>query len=238
MVEIQNVKRADMIFSSLLERTRSENVGIGLFYGCPGLGKSRWAKQTAIRDGHVYLRLIENMTSKDFLKELLHMLKYKHLHADSMYGTQKELYEQILSILQTNEDLVIFVDEIEYGFTKPKILATIRDLADQSICTFVLVGMQNAKSQLTKMNAHYFDRCNGFCEFKPLNLQDVDSVLKEVSEVDFDQNITEFIFKKSNGTMRLINKYVEVLEKFAKKRKMTTMQYSDVNELLEMMEVS
>jgi Cdc6-like AAA superfamily ATPase len=232
MIEISNVKRADSVYKSLLDRTRSESVGIGLYYGRPGLGKTRWAFRTANKGGHIFLRLIENMTVKDFLKELVNALKYKHLPVDVMHGTQKQLYDAILDVLQSNPDIVIFIDEIDYAFKKHKILATLRDLADQSMVTLILTGMQDAKAQLTKMNAHYFDRCNGFCEFKPLNLEDVAEVVKGVCDVELDASIVEFIYNMSNGTMRLVNKYIETFEMFAQRAQLSALRHSDVKELL------
>jgi len=233
MAEIENVRRANSILRTLIERTKSESVGIGLFYGRPGIGKTRWALKTALDNGFLYLRLIENMTVKDFLKELLRKLKFKHLSADMIEGTQNLLYENILDYLHSKPETVIFIDEIDYAFHKPRILASIRDIADQSLCTVVLVGMENAKSQLTKLDAHYFDRCNGFCKFQPLTKSDVGMIAESICEVGLDAELIEFIYKKSNGTIRVINKYIENLERFAKKRGLNIVKYDDVKAIFQ-----
>ena len=235
MVEIENVRRANLILNSLIDRTRSESVGIGLFYGRAGLGKTRWGFKTAVSKGYIYLRLIENMTVKDFLKEVLRALKYKQndmQRQEEIIGTQKQIYEQVLEILQDKPDTVIIFDEIDYAFNKPRILATIRDFADQCVCTFALIGMQNAKSQLMKLNAHYFDRCNGFYEFTPLTFEDVEKIIQNVCDCDVDQDLVKFIHKKSNGTLRLINKYIEALEKLCKKKGVAALKYDDVKGIM------
>ena len=145
IVEIENVKNANRVLKNLLERTRTENVGLGLFYGRAGLGKTRWATRTAQDNGYVYLRLESNITTKDFLRDLLSKLLYKTMPYSEVNGTQNEMYNQILDILQRDQDLTFLIDEVDYGFTNEKILATIRDWCDQSLVTFVLIGMERAK---------------------------------------------------------------------------------------------
>ena len=41
LIEIENVKGANRVLKNLLERTRTEIVGIGLFYGKPGLWQNK-----------------------------------------------------------------------------------------------------------------------------------------------------------------------------------------------------
>src|SRR5215469_3245867 len=130
LIEIENVRGANRVLKNLLERTRTENVGLGLFYGRPGLGKTRWSSKTAQENGYVYLRLEANLTTKEFLTHLLSKLIYKTMPDYVVIGSRNEVYNQILDILQRNQDTVVIIDEIEYGFANNKMLATIRDMAD------------------------------------------------------------------------------------------------------------
>ena len=50
----RNVKEADAKLQYLLTRPRSEMVGLGLFYGAPGTGKTRYAMRTAFSSGYIY----------------------------------------------------------------------------------------------------------------------------------------------------------------------------------------
>jgi Holliday junction resolvasome RuvABC ATP-dependent DNA helicase subunit len=237
MIEIENVKKANMVLSNLLERTRTENIGLGLFYGRPGLGKTRWAFQTAIQNGYIYVRLIENISVKEFMKQMLIALKYKHFLPEDIVGSKKVIYDQILDILQCKPNIVFFIDEIDYAFSNHRILATIRDFADQSLCTFVMVGMQDAKKQLLKLNAHYFDRCNGFCEFKTLAREDTELIINSICETELDKQTMDYIHEKSNGTMRLITKYLDIIEKLASKSKQKSLKFRDLVDLLEITEM-
>jgi DNA transposition AAA+ family ATPase len=232
LVEIENVKGANRVLKNLLERTRTENVGLGLLYGRAGLGKTRWASKTAQDNGYVYLRLESNITPKDFLRRLLLKLLEKTMPYYEVRGTQNEIYNQILDILQRDQDIVIVVDEVDYGFSNERILASIRDLADQSLVTFVLVGMERAKEKLMRLNAHYFDRCNGFFEFKPLSSDDAEKIIKELCEVEVDKQIAKFIHSKCNGTMRIVNKYIDAIERIGKRMKKQALCYDEVKDII------
>ena len=232
LIEIENVKSANRVLKNLLERTRTEIVGLGLFYGKAGLGKSRWAWKTAFENQYVYLRLESNANTKDFLKALLTKLQRSTNPYSDIKGTQNEIYNQILDILQSDQNITIFVDEIEYGFHNRKILATIRDFIDQSLSTFVLVGMEQAKDKLKAMHRHYFDRCNSFMEFRELNFQDTEKLFKGVCEVTVDSEILKYVFKQSNGTMRSMKRYIEALERIGKRLKKNELSFDEIKDII------
>jgi DNA transposition AAA+ family ATPase len=232
LVEIDNVKGANRVLRNLIDRTKTENVGLGLLYGRAGLGKTRWASRTAQDNGYVYLRLESNITGKDFLRNLLYKLVEKTMPYYVPQGTQNELYNQILDILYREFDSVIIIDEVDYGFSNEKILASIRDLADQSLATFVLVGMERAKEKLAKMNAYYFDRCNAFFEFKALSYDDADKILKELCDIKVDAEITKYIHQRCNGTMRILNKYIDAVERIGKKMKKNELIFDEIKDIL------
>jgi DNA transposition AAA+ family ATPase len=232
LVEIDNVKGANRVLRNLIDRTKTENVGLGLLYGRAGLGKTRWASRTAQDNGYVYMRLESNITGKDFLRGFLMKLVEKHMPYYEPRGTQNELYNQILDILYREFDSVIIIDEIDYGFSNEKILSTIRDLADQSLVTFVLVGMERSKEKLARMNAHYFDRCNAFYEFKPLSMDDAEKILTELCEVMVDKEIVKYIHSRSNGTMRILNKYIDAIERIGKRMKKEELKFDEIKEII------
>ena len=237
LVEIENVKGANRVLRNLIDRTRTENVGLGLFYGRAGLGKTRWATRIAQDNGYIYMRLEANVRPKDFLRNLLSKLVFKEMPYYEVIGTQNEIYNQILDIVQSDSNLVIVVDEIDYGFATDKILASIRDLADQSLTTFVLLGMERSKEKLMQMNSHYFDRCNAFFEFRALSFEDTKLILHEVCDVTVDDEIVKFVHSKCKGTMRIINKYIDALERIAKKLKRTELTFDDIREIIPKLEV-
>ena len=232
LVEIENVKTANRVLKNLLERTRTENVGLGLFYGRAGLGKTRWASRTAQDNSYIYIRLESNITAKDFLRELLFKLVCNNMPYYDVRGTMNEIYNQILDIVQRDQNIVIMIDEIDYGFTNERILATIRDLADQSLVTFILVGMERSKEKLMRMNAHYFDRCNAFYEFKALSFDDAQKIITELCEVIVDLPLIKYIHSKCDGTMRKVNKYIDAIERIGKRMKKTELSFDEIKDII------
>ena len=232
LVEIENVKGANRALKHLLERNRTESVGLGLFYGRPGLGKSRWCSRTAQDNGYIYLRLESNITPKDFLYNLLYKLVCKEMPYFEVRGTAGDIYNQILDILQGDQNITIVLDEIDYAFSNERILASIRDLVDQSLATFVLVGMERAKEKLIRMNVCYSDRCNSFFEFKPLNLSDAELIIKELCDVKVDEQLIKFIHSKCSGTMRKINKYIDAIERIAKRLKKQELSFDEIKDII------
>ncbi|MCL2064096.1 MAG: ATP-binding protein, partial [Candidatus Cloacimonetes bacterium] len=182
LIEIENVKGANRVLKNLLERTRTEIVGIGLFYGKPGLGKTRWMTKTAMENGFIYLRLEVNITTKDFLRELLTRLLHKTMPYYQVKGTQNEIYNQILDILQRDQNITILIDELDYAFNNEKILESIRDMADQSLATFVLAGMETSRERLLKHSPHFFSRTCATHLFRELSFEDTEMVIREICD--------------------------------------------------------
>lgn len=233
MAETKNVYQAKKMVDLLITRKRSEMVGLGLIYGPAGLGKTRFAKRFSLEMGYIYYRLDSTASQKSLLKDIMELVQNKKCIASSMIkGSKHLIFEDIVEYLQGDKDFVLFIDEIDYAFKNKELLGTIRDLADLTDITIILVGMQNAKSELLKCNAHYFDRCNGFCEFKPLDMEDTRLIVNTLSDIKFDEGMIKYLKDISHGTMRVIVKNIDYLEKLAIKTKRTEIKYDEVKSAL------
>ena len=237
LIEIENVKNANRALKNLLERTRTEVVGLGLFYGKPGLGKTRWAWKTAFDNDYIYFRLEVNMTTKNFISGLLSKLLQNNMPFLVTKGNKNDLYQQVLDILQSKPDIVLIIDEVDYAFQNKSILATIRDWSDQSLATFVLVGMQETKSKLLKLQPFYHDRFGGYFEFQGLRYEDTEKILRGVCEVKLDDEIIKFLHGKCNGTMRILNKFIDAIEKISKRLKIKEIRFDEIKDILTTVEV-
>jgi replication-associated recombination protein RarA len=215
MSAIENVTRAQNTLNILLTRPRSEMVGLGLIYGAPGLGKTRFAKRTAFTKGYVYMQLESTMNQRAFLKSLLRTLQIFYSVPAPIKGSKQQIFEEVRDILLLAPDTVIFIDEIDYAFSDKAMLGTIRDFVDTTTATIVLFGMQGAYASLLKANAHYFDRCNAFCEFQSLSRADTALICKEVSDVELAPEALKWIHDSSRGTIRKVIKNINFLEQVA-----------------------
>lgn len=225
----KNVKKAEAQLQYLLTRPRAEMVGLGLFYGPPGTGKTRYAVRTALEENYAYLRLEASMSHRDFLVKLSHTLQYIYGSPLPVKGNVSQLYDDIIDILVSSErPPVIFIDEIDYAFQRKRIIGSIRDLVDQSLVTIVLFGMQNAKAELLKLNAHYFDRCNAFAEFKTFDMNDTALICDEVCEVELTSDAVKWAHKTSKGCARQLIKALDYVERIAREKKVNKLGLGDI----------
>jgi replication-associated recombination protein RarA len=227
--KIENVQKANATLNYLTSRPRSEMVGLGLIYGAPGLGKTRWAQRTAYANNyHIYLRIDAAETQRSFLRKLYTSLQFTYGIPREIKGSKQKFYLESVDILVEAPQTVIFIDEIDYAFRDKKLLGSIRDLADETLATIVLIGMQDAKQSLLKANVHYFDRCNSFCEFRKLTAADTALICAEVPEVDLDMEVVNYIHGKTKGTLRQIIKAIDHFERIGRAKKLKALAMKDL----------
>ncbi len=216
LVETKNVKEALSTLQYLKNRPVTEMVGLGLFYGAPGLGKTRLVKRLNAQLGAIYIRISSSTTTKSFAIELQEKLLERIPDGQKVKGATNRLFNNCLELIDMSSDVVIFIDEIDYAFKKKTLLGMIRDIVDETIAIVILVGMADAKNMLERASEHYFDRCNAFVQFKKLSLEDMKLVCNEVSDVKLDEKIIEGVHKGSEGTLRKAVKRIYSLEIRAK----------------------
>jgi len=127
---------------------------------------------------------------------------------------------------------IIFVDEIDYAFKDYKLLGEIRDIVDKTLSIIIMVGMEKAKLKLLQANAHYFDRCNYFVQFKNLCHADVKLVCNKISDYPLDSQTIKEIYSITRGTLRKVIKLLTAIEVKAKKDSLKTVTYNDVKGVL------
>jgi len=92
------------------------------------------------------------------------------------------------------------------------LLGSIRDLADETLAVILLIGMQEAKDKLSRIDSHYFDRCNYFYEFQDNTKEDIMKVTKKVMTDPVDKTTTDFVWNYSKGNLRQAMKVMHMLE--------------------------
>jgi hypothetical protein len=92
--------------------------------------------------------------------------------------------------------------------------------------------MERAKEKLMKLNAHYFDRCNAFFEFKPLTLPCAEKIFSELCDVVVDSEITKFVHSRCNGTMRIVNKFIDAIERIGKRMNKKELFFDDIKDII------
>lgn len=229
LAKISNVAEADRCIEYLLNRPKLEMVGLGLIYGLPGLGKTTYAQRMAFSHRYVYLRMDSYMTPRTFAIALKTAL-LTHLNYGNMpiIGSASSLFRSIVGILQEHPEVVIVIDEIDYAFHDKKILGAIRDIVDETLAVIILVGMQNAKERLFQISRYYYDRCGVFCEFKSPTKKDLAILAATIMDVQFGEDIVDYIHGNNQGTMRDTIKLIHSLETVAKAKKLSVITVHDL----------
>jgi len=213
LVQIKNVIRADACIQFLMNRPKTEMVGLGLIYGKPGLGKTTYASRISYMRGYIYMRLESTTTPKSFAVDLLTAL-YRRFDLGEFIpsGTTNNIFKYCLKLLDDNPETVIVIDEIDYAFKHDKLLGAIRDIVDETLTIVVLVGMQDARN-----NRHYFDRCNYFYEFNKVGKDDIRKIAKEVMEIPVDEDVVNKISFNCEGNLRRAVKIMYIIERAKEK---------------------
>lgn len=238
-VQTENVKRATAELAKLLARPRSEMVGLGMIYGDPGLGKSRLARQICYRKGYLYIRLDASETAKSFAQKLWKGLKYQlNLTSDATAeytmapsGSTNSLINTCIRILMDSPDSVIMIDEFDNALPNRELRESIRDIVDNTFATVVLIGMRGAKEKMERINQHFFDRSNFFCEFQPLSLEDVQLIVSQVCDYELPAKLIEAAHKVSDAQFRKLIKTIVLYEDKIKNKQALTLSKNDLKEI-------
>ena len=233
LVETKNVKKAIAALNFLLTRPKTEIRGLGLIYGVPGSGKSRFARRCANQNNFIYMSLVALESAPAFAKELYRKLKERYNLTDKVRGSGFTMFQKCVSAINRatkNEDVVIFIDEVDYAFENHRLLGTIRDIVDNTVAIVMLVGEENAHRSLLKANPRYFDRCNCKVPFENLDSEDTKQICKHVSDVELEAEIITRIFSYSKGIMRKTMKKLHLVETVAKRKELTKPKYEEVKE--------
>jgi DNA transposition AAA+ family ATPase len=237
-IQTANVKRAMAEIKRLLNRPRHDMVGLGMIYGEPGLGKSRLAKYVSYRKGFIYIRLEASDTAKSFAQKLWVGLKYQlHLTEQAAEdisapaGSTNSLIGQCIRILMDSPDSVIMIDEFDNAMPNRELRESVRDIVDQTFATVILVGMHGVREKLERTNKHFFDRSNFFCEFHPLDLEDVQKVCAGVCEFEMTPKMVETAYVASKGQFRALIKTIMKFEEKISTQKPVTLSRQDLEEI-------
>ncbi|MDD3633303.1 MAG: ATP-binding protein [Candidatus Cloacimonetes bacterium] len=227
LVPTQNVKKGLDCLSYVLNRPVANQVGLAMIYGKPGLGKTQFSIRYAIDHNCVYLSALKAYSPKSFTQELLRALLnlYEPDNAEPIIGSRAKLFREILDLINNNSNAnsapIIFIDEVDNIIHYPheEIVGMIRDIADNTIATIILVGMQNLREKILKLNTHYYNRFIYFAEFKPLTNQDCLIMCKSLADINIADDLALFTNQKDQaaGDARKIIKSIRLYEEIAQK---------------------
>lgn len=221
--ETENIRAGQEALEYLMNRPIAHQPGLGMIYGAPGLGKTQFSQRTCIRNNYIYYSSKQADTSKSFIASLhyLLMLRYNPRENPGIHGSRATLFNLCLDILNANTTLqhipVLFIDEVDniIHFPNEEIVGMLRDIVDNSAAVVILIGMQDLRKKIIKLNAHYYNRVVFFCEFMPLSKEDVKLMVRDLCEVSLSAELITGISEKAKGDARKVVKQIRYYEELA-----------------------
>lgn len=233
LARTKNVQRGLDCLSYVLSRPVANQVGLAMIYGRPGLGKTQFSQRYAIENDYVYLSALKASTPKSFTVELLSHLRrrYEPERNDQIIGPKARLFRDILDTLNLHttrlHQPVILIDEVDNIIHYPheEIIGMLRDIADNTVASVVLIGMQDLREKVMKLNSHYYNRFIYFAEFKPLDAADVALMCKELADITITPDLAIFTSEKNqaNGDARKVVKAIRLYEEIAQKLSLSSL---------------
>ncbi len=219
-VEIKNVKR----FRSAVDRIHHAKLKgverMALVFGAPGLGKSETALQYAAQNGALYMRMKKLMSARWFLRELVDSL------GRSPVWTTEGLFNQVISILK-ERNRTLMLDEVDYFTSDSKVTETLRDIHDVTGTPMLFIGMQQADKRLMRY-PHLYDRFVEVVKFQPLDREDVELMIKELSDIVFDGDAVDKVVAESEGKIRRVMAMIHRAEYIAARNRLKSISSKDI----------
>lgn len=203
-ITTKNVKK----FAALMAELKNLPPNIpkmALVYGEPGLGKSETITKWAFNNDCVYVRANQGMTTRWLLSEI-----DNELEIDSCWHID-DIFNQIEKALLLNKKTII-IDEVDYLVEK-KSIETLRDLHDCTGCPMVLVGMGMIDKKLSRY-PYLMDRIYKKLKFEAFNSNDIQEIIKNLTELEFTQDGLEYLATRTNQFRQLV-KLINNIEKLA-----------------------
>lgn len=221
-VRTKNVKNFITTINNLVNR--SDGVpGMALVYGEPGLGKTQCAIWWAANNDGILVSAKQSMTTRWLLEDIVKEI------GETPFYRSSELFEQVTKEL-IKKPRVILVDEIDYLATDKCAVEMLRDIHDRTHNPIVLIGMSMADKKL-KRYKHLYDRFSEILHFESFSLEDVNSLINELSEIKFSSEAISYIYQNGNR-FRQIVKLINKAETIAKANDLTEISLKELKKYI------
>ena len=187
-----------------------------------------------VADGHrLAVQCINPYTGKPCRPTLIGYLDWKStalvgyeiMLEENTQAITSELFDQIVREL-IRKPRIIIVDEIDYLTQEKSAIEMLRDIHDRTHTPIILIGMSLADKKL-KRYKHLYDRLSEILHYQPFLKDDVKNLITELSEVKFDDNAIEYVYKSGNRFRQLV-KIINKAETFAKSNDIDEIHIKDV----------
>lgn len=180
----------------------------------PGLGKTTILSRWATDEKCIYLRAKVEWTPYWLLGELLKEFRIHppHGYERRFNAAMQALGEQAHSAEVSGRQFAVVIDEADHISRSGKLVDTVRDLADLSAVSFILVGMGRIRQNLARF-PQTTSRISRYVRFEPAELDDVKLFLAEQCEVKIADDLAKFVHRATGGFNREIREAIVAIER-------------------------
>jgi DNA transposition AAA+ family ATPase len=220
----KNVKK----FQLAIQKINHDRRGVermALVTGEVGLGKTEAALWYGAHNGAVIIRMWEMMSGHWLLREIV-----KEIGVDPAWRTEN-LVDQLKKHLLPKPKTII-LDEVD-RFLKDQdrkkiaVLETLRDVHDSCHCPMVFIGEEWIETKMRRFPRLY-DRVVEIAAFEKFDLNDVRSLVGELSEYQFSNDAIEKMTVDSGGRIRPIMNLINQAEDIAQISHLKTIAAKDL----------
>jgi DNA transposition AAA+ family ATPase len=191
-----------------------------LIFGDPGLGKTETAIQYAAGNGALFIRMRKLMNARWLLRDMVREL------GDYPVRYTEGLFNQVIDLLERKKRTLI-LDEVDYFTSDSKVTETLRDIHDITGTPMIFIGMSQADKRL-KRYPHLYDRFVEVVKFQPLDREDTELMVKELSNINFDRDAIDKIVELSEGKIRRVLGLIHRMEYIAQNNRLKSISAKDV----------
>lgn len=204
-IRTKNVKNFVSLMDSL-QKLPPNIPKLALVYGEHGLGKTHTIMWWAIRNDAIYIRANNEMTQSGLLKAIVEELD------ERPFFYMQENYKLILKHLKTDPKTII-VDEVDYLIGSKNAIEILRDIQDSTGSPLVLVGMGLVDKKISRLK-HFDDRLFKKLKFEHFNQEDIEKILNELTDLEFNEEALKYIATRTNQFRKLVQ-HIDQIEKLA-----------------------
>jgi len=195
ILKVKNVARMALAGEALTNRAIGMP-GMGLVYGPTGAGKTTAITWYINQCNGVYVRAWAVWSPSAMLEAIC-----TELDLPKARNLSRMAADIVAKMEETGRAL--FIDEADYVIDQKRMVETLRDLHDMSSTPVILIGMEGIHRKI-QQRKQVSGRLAEWVHFDPCDIDDARILADGLSDVIVDDDLLDYLFKKTSGLARNI----------------------------------
>jgi DNA transposition AAA+ family ATPase len=204
-VSTENAKRLMAAVAALAKRGARE-ASLMVVDGQPGTSKTETTTWLAVQHGWPMVRANVKWTPGALLSGLCETMRVSaqnHSFQARFRALVEELSKLDADAERRNRAFAVVIDEADHVVGRRELIECVRDLSDTTNVIFILVGIGEIASRLTRF-PQVLSRVGQRVEFRPASLADAECLAAGLCEVAVAADLVAYLHQRSGGYHREI----------------------------------